>query len=284
MTSSCASRSRSAARRSSSISREPRRNTPGTSTARFRSRARPATSSLRCLTDPDLPASGGAFAPVTVVARARLARERVAAGGGGRGQRRDLEPDRRRRLRRLLAVHPGSAQGQGTVNNLTLGNRISPTTRPSAAGRAPSQERTGPSGVHVAISNTLNTPVEALELAYPLRVERYGLRLGSGGEGEHRGGDGVVRTIRVLEDCRCSLLTERRAHAPRRALRRHRRAARAQPPKRDRAPREGHPRARSGRGDHDRDSRRRRFRPSSESLIRARKIPGMRGDAEGKLG
>ena len=104
----------------------------------------------------------------------------------------------------------------------------------------------GPSGVHVAISNTLNTPVEALELAYPLRVERYGLRLGSGGEGAHRGGDGVVRTIRVLEDCRCSLLTDRRAHAPRGLLGGTDGQPGPQPPKRDRAPGEGHARARSG--------------------------------------
>jgi N-methylhydantoinase B/oxoprolinase/acetone carboxylase alpha subunit len=65
------------------------------------------------------------------------------------------------------------------------------------------------------MSNTFNTPAEALELSYPLRVERYELRLGSGGAGRHRGGDGVVRELRVLEACRLSLLTQRRALAPR---------------------------------------------------------------------
>jgi N-methylhydantoinase B len=64
------------------------------------------------------------------------------------------------------------------------------------------------------MSNTLSTPVEALELQYPLHVERYGLRPGSGGAGAHRGGDGVVRELRVLEDCRLSIISERRAHAP----------------------------------------------------------------------
>jgi N-methylhydantoinase B/oxoprolinase/acetone carboxylase alpha subunit len=64
------------------------------------------------------------------------------------------------------------------------------------------------------MSNTLMTPVEALELSYPLRVERWELRTGSGGAGAHRGGDGVVRELRVLEDCRLSVLAERRAHAP----------------------------------------------------------------------
>src|SRR5205823_1501121 len=72
----------------------------------------------------------------------------------------------------------------------------------------------GPSGVHVAMSNTLSTPAEALELAYPLRVERHELRLGSGGAGLHRGGDGVVRELRVLEPCRLSLIGERRRRAP----------------------------------------------------------------------
>jgi N-methylhydantoinase B len=65
------------------------------------------------------------------------------------------------------------------------------------------------------MTNTLNTPVEALELAYPLRVERYSLRRGSGGAGLHEGGEGVVREIRALEPCRLSLLTQRRALAPR---------------------------------------------------------------------
>jgi N-methylhydantoinase B len=64
------------------------------------------------------------------------------------------------------------------------------------------------------MSNALNTPVEALELSYPLRVERYALRLGSGGEGVHRGGNGVVREIRALEACRLSVLGDRRRRAP----------------------------------------------------------------------
>ena len=65
------------------------------------------------------------------------------------------------------------------------------------------------------MSNTLNTPIEALELAYPLRVERYGLRPGTGGVGRRAGGDGVVRELRALEACRLSLLTQRRRYAPR---------------------------------------------------------------------
>ena len=81
-------------------------------------------------------------------------------------------------------------------------------------GQGACNDADGPSGVHVAMSNTLNTPVEALELEFPLRVVRYSLRRGSGGEGEHRGGDGVVRELEALADMDYSLLTERRRHAP----------------------------------------------------------------------
>ncbi len=106
------------------------------------------------------------------------------------------------------------AQGQGTVNNVTLGNERFTYYETIGGGQGACPHADGPSGVHVAMSNTLSTPVEALELQYPLRVERYGLRPGSGGTGEHRGGDGVVRELRALEPCRLSLLTERRATSP----------------------------------------------------------------------
>ena len=101
------------------------------------------------------------------------------------------------------------------MNNVTFGNRSFTYYETLSGGQGACPDADGPSAVHVAMSNTLNTPVEALELSYPLRVERYELREGSGGAGTHRGGDGVIREIRVLEDCRLSLLTERRRHAPR---------------------------------------------------------------------
>ncbi|MGZ4418466.1 MAG: hydantoinase B/oxoprolinase family protein, partial [Gaiellaceae bacterium] len=106
------------------------------------------------------------------------------------------------------------AQGQGTMNNVTLGNDRFTYYETIGGGQGACPNADGPSGVHVAMSNTLSTPVEALELQYPLRVERYALRLGSGGEGRHRGGDGVFRQLRVLEDCRLSIISERRSHAP----------------------------------------------------------------------
>ena len=101
------------------------------------------------------------------------------------------------------------------MNNVVFGNDRFTYYETIGGGQGACPDADGPSGVHVAMSNTLNTPVEALELAYPLRVERYELRLGSGGAGRHRGGDGVVRELRILEPCRLSLLTQRRALAPR---------------------------------------------------------------------
>jgi N-methylhydantoinase B len=110
---------------------------------------------------------------------------------------------------------PVPAQGQGTMNNTVLGNDRFTYYETVGGGQGACPDADGPSGVHVAMSNTYNTPAEALELSYPLRVERYELRLGSGGAGHHRGGDGVVRELRILERCRLSLLTQRRAVAPR---------------------------------------------------------------------
>ncbi|HEY0995986.1 MAG TPA: hydantoinase B/oxoprolinase family protein, partial [Gemmatimonadaceae bacterium] len=109
---------------------------------------------------------------------------------------------------------PVPAQGQGTMNNVTFGGARWSFYETLGGGQGASARGPGPSGVHVGMSNTLNTPIESLERAYPLRVERYALRAGSGGAGGHHGGEGVVRTYRALERCTVSLLTERRRHAP----------------------------------------------------------------------
>ena len=100
------------------------------------------------------------------------------------------------------------------MNNVTFGNRSFTYYETIGGGQGGCPDADGPSAVHVAMSNALNTPIEALELAYPLRVRSYALRLGSGGAGRRRGGDGVVRELEALEPCRLSLLTERRTHAP----------------------------------------------------------------------
>jgi N-methylhydantoinase B len=100
------------------------------------------------------------------------------------------------------------------MNNLTFGNERFTYYETIGGGQGACPDADGPSGVHVTMSNTLSTPIEALELAYPLRVRRYALRLGSGGQGAHRGGDGVVRELEVLEACRFSIVSERRARGP----------------------------------------------------------------------
>ncbi len=170
---------------------------------------------VRCLAASDVPASGGAFAPVAVRAPEGClvnARAPAAVAGG------NVETSSRivdvviAAFAQAVAV---PAQGQGTMNNVTLGNDRFTYYETIGGGQGACPDADGPSGVHVTMSNTLTTPVEALELAYPLRVERYALRLGSGGGGKHHGGDGVVRELRVLEDCRLSILSERRTRAPR---------------------------------------------------------------------
>jgi N-methylhydantoinase B len=167
---------------------------------------------VRCLTEPDLAASGGAFAPVTVIAPPGClvnARPPAAVVAG------NTETSSRIVDTVFAAFGRPVAQGQGTMNNVALGNDTFTYYETIGGGQGACADADGPSGVHVAMSNTLITPVEALELSYPLRVERWHLREGSGGTGKHRGGDGIVRELRVLEDCRLSVLAERRARAPR---------------------------------------------------------------------
>jgi N-methylhydantoinase B len=170
---------------------------------------------VRCLTAADVPASGGAFEPVTVRAPAGClvnARPPAAVAAGNTETSSRITDVVFAAFARALPV---PAQGQGTMNNVVLGNDRFTYYETIGGGQGACPDADGPSAVHVAMSNTLNTPVEALELAYPLRVERYELRRGSGGEGLHAGGDGVVREIRALEPCRLSLLTQRRLLAPR---------------------------------------------------------------------
>ncbi|MBC7897283.1 MAG: hydantoinase B/oxoprolinase family protein [Cytophagaceae bacterium] len=106
------------------------------------------------------------------------------------------------------------AQGQGTMNNVTFGGQGWTFYETLGGGQGASSRGPGPSAVHVGMSNTRNTPIESLELAYPIRIDEYAVRRGSGGAGRHLGGDGVVRRYRVLEACTVTLLTERRRHAP----------------------------------------------------------------------
>lgn len=169
---------------------------------------------VRCLADPDVPASGGAFAPVTVTAPESCLVNASAPAAVVAG---NTETSSRITDAVFAAFGEATdvpAQGQGTMNNTTLGNANFTYYETIAGGQGASPNADGPSAVHVTMSNTLNTPVEALELFYPMQIERYRLREGSGGAGAHRGGDGVIREIRVLEACRLSVLGERRLNAP----------------------------------------------------------------------
>ena len=169
---------------------------------------------VRCFTEPDLPASGGAFAPVQVIAPhgclLNASRPHAVVAGNTETSSRIVDV----LFGAFAQATQGFAQGQGTMNNVTLGNADFTYVETIGGGQGASAAADGPSAVHVAMTNTLNTPVEALELAYPLRIERYSLRLGSGGSGSFRGGDGVIRETRILETCRVSVIAERREHSP----------------------------------------------------------------------
>jgi N-methylhydantoinase B len=102
------------------------------------------------------------------------------------------------------------AQGQGTMNNVTFGGDGWTFYETLGGGQGASSRGAGPSAVHVGMSNTRNTPIESLEWAYPIRIEEYSVRRGSGGSGVYDGGDGVVRRYRALDACTVTLLTERR--------------------------------------------------------------------------
>jgi N-methylhydantoinase B len=164
---------------------------------------------VRVLTDPDVPPCAGAYRPVEVIAPegSLLNAEPPHAVVAGNVETSSRVAD-------LVLAAFGRALGQGTMNNLTLGNDGFTYYETIGGGQGACSDADGPTGVHVAMSNTLNTPVEALELEFPLRAVEYSVRRGSGGAGEHSGGDGVVREVEALEEMSFSLITERRRHPP----------------------------------------------------------------------
>jgi N-methylhydantoinase B/oxoprolinase/acetone carboxylase alpha subunit len=171
---------------------------------------------LRSATDPSIPANGGAMRPVTVVAPAGsvVAARLPAAVGAG-----NVEVSQRVAdvcLGALATAAPGriGAAGQGTMNNVLVGGEGWVYYETVGGGQGGRPGRAGMSGVHTAMTNTRDTPVEALERALPIRVRRYALRRGSGGEGEHPGGDGIERELELLEPATLSLVTERRLSRP----------------------------------------------------------------------
>ncbi|MGH3146041.1 MAG: hydantoinase B/oxoprolinase family protein, partial [Rubrobacter sp.] len=175
---------------------------------------------LRVLLPKDILANAGTYAPLTIKASegslVNATYPSAVVAGNVETSNRIADT--------VLAAFAGfapervPAQGQGTMNNTVIGgsgNGGWTYYETIGGGQGASADGEGPSGVHVGMSNTLNTPTEAFEMEYPMRVERYELLYGSGGHGEHRGGDGIVRSVRALEPASLSLLTDRRRHGPR---------------------------------------------------------------------
>ncbi len=175
---------------------------------------------VRAATDPTLPANGGAMRPVRVIAPAGsvvAARPPVAVGAGNVEVSQRVADVCLGALAQALPARVGAA-GQGTMNNVLLGGGAGEVAwvhyETVGGGQGARPWADGMSGVHTAMTNTLDTPVEAFERALPVRVRRYGLRRGSGGAGTHAGGEGIWRELEVLEPVTVSLVTERRTSAP----------------------------------------------------------------------
>ncbi len=170
---------------------------------------------MRVVCDPDAPPSAGAWRPVTITApegsllnaRAPAA---VAAGNVETSSRvADLV------IEAMAAFKPVRGTGTGHDEQLHAGRDEDWTYYETiGGGQGACPDADGPDAVHVAMSNTLNTPVEALEAEFPLRVRELSVLRGSGGAGAHRGGDGIAREIEALEPMRYTLIAERRRLAP----------------------------------------------------------------------
>jgi N-methylhydantoinase B len=177
---------------------------------------------LRCLLPEDAPSTAGLLRPLTLITTPGTvvdARPPAAVAGG------NVETSQRIvdvLLRALAQALPDRvpAASAGTMSNLTIGGVDPRSGEPfayyetSAGGMGARPGLDGLSGVHTHMTNSLNTPVEALEFAYPLRLGRYGYRKDSGGAGRFRGGDGLVRELELLSDCDVTLLADRRKFAP----------------------------------------------------------------------
>jgi N-methylhydantoinase B len=178
---------------------------------------------FRCMLDEQVPATSGLMRPIRVIAPEGTivnARPPAAVAGG------NVETSQRMvdtLLRALAQAIPARipAASQGTMNNFTLGGAdprfcgaLFAYYETTAGGMGARPGKDGASGIHTNMTNSLNTPIEVLEHAYPIRVLRYGLRRGSGGAGLYRGGDGIVREIELLVDCQVGLLCDRRRFGP----------------------------------------------------------------------
>ena len=177
---------------------------------------------FRCLLAEDVPATAGLMRPIEVIAPegtvVNALPPAAVAGGNVETSQRIVDVLLRALGKAIPERIPAAASG--TMNNLTIGGIDPQTNEPFAyyetiaGGMGARPTKPGVSGVHTHMTNSLNTPAEALEYAYPLRVRKYSLRPISGGQGKHRGGDGIIREIEVLTDAECTLLAERREFRP----------------------------------------------------------------------
>src|SRR5205085_1213507 len=177
---------------------------------------------FRCLVGGDVPASAGLMGPIEVIAPrgtvVNATHPASVAGGNVETSQRIVDVLFKALAKALPEKIP--AASQGTMNNLTIGGIDSRTNQEFAyyetvaGGMGARPHLDGISAVHTHMTNSLNTPAEALEYAYPLRVRAYSIRKRSGGRGKQRGGDGVVREIETLVPARMSLLSDRRRRAP----------------------------------------------------------------------
>ena len=177
---------------------------------------------LRCLLAEDAPATEGILRPVSVKTPegsiVNALSPSAVAGGNVETSQRIVDV----LLRALATALPDQvpAASAGTMSNLTIGGIDPRTGEPfayyetAAGGMGARPGMDGIDGVHTHMTNSLNTPVEALEYAYPFRVLKYGYRVGSGGEGKYRGGDGLVREVELLADAQVTLLADRRRFTP----------------------------------------------------------------------
>lgn len=177
---------------------------------------------FRCLLGLDVPNNAGCLAPIQVIAPPGTVVNALppAPVAGGNVETSQRIVDVLLGALSQAAPHLIPAASQGTMNNLTIGGFDPYHSRPFAyyetigGGMGARPDSDGPSALHSHMTNTLNTPAEALEYAYPLRVLRYAIRRGSGGAGRYRGGDGICREILTLVDAQVTLLTERRRYPP----------------------------------------------------------------------
>jgi N-methylhydantoinase B len=174
---------------------------------------------FRCLLRDDVPATSGLMRPVRVIAPSGTvvnAKPPAAVAGGNVETSQRIVDVLLKALAQAIPDRIPSAAA-GTMNNLTIGGIDFRTGEPFAyyetiaGGMGARPTKDGVSGVHTHMTNSLNTPAEALEYAYPIRLRQYSLRPGSGGAGLHTGGDGIVREIEVLTDAQVTLLADRRS-------------------------------------------------------------------------